>query len=79
MTVKTLFLYDRCGEEPPVFFEKEGDFRHLEGVYINSMEDEAIIDELHGIIYGESGTLLIKELNAPTKDWSFFVRVGFIQ
>lgn len=39
MTIKTLFLYEELPEQS-FFFELEGDYSHLNGVYINMIEPE---------------------------------------
>lgn len=69
--MKTLFLYDGC-QEKSYFFEKDGDYRHLDGVYVNG-EREELWDELLSLI-PENEDLHLK---APTKDWDYFVRIGF--
>lgn len=82
MTEKTLFLYDTCGEDCPYFFEKEGNYSHLDMTYVNSYNaSEKNIDELLTILYGTSegaNEMIIHKLSAPTKDWTYFVRVGWL-
>ena len=79
--MKTLFLFDQCGCETPFFFEKEGDYSHLNGAYINSVDtSNEHCNELQTLLYDNDGELLhsIELLDKPTKDWDFFVIVGFI-
>ncbi len=35
----TIFIYDQCGQETVSFFSKEGDYSHLDQVYVNAMYD----------------------------------------
>ena len=56
--MKTIVIWDNCGQSPITFFVVEGDYRHLDGVYINS--DDATneqLDALNALIYqpNESG------------------------
>lgn len=75
--MKTLFLY-RNNEMEAFFFEKEGDFSHLNGLVVNMSENEKLIDELLTLLYGspEGSTMVVEKLEAPTKDWAWFVTVG---
>jgi hypothetical protein len=58
---KTLFLYEVLPDES-FFFELEGDYSHLQGVYINAVHPkdttrekwEALQDELSNLIYRTS-------------------------
>lgn len=95
MTTKTLFLFTESpieNENSIFFFEKEGDYSHLDGTYINATTNELHNNELMNIVYnwGPNGperndpnidekgySRFIKRLTEPTKDWTFFVKVGF--
>lgn len=79
--MKTLFAYDSFGDAHIFFFELEGDFRHLDKVYINAydntIERQGILAAL--ILDNECNIKPeIKRLQEPTRDWDVFVRVGFI-
>jgi hypothetical protein len=79
--MKTLFAYDSFGDFPIFFFELEGDYRHLDKVYINDYNDvEDRQGVLAALILDNECNLKpeIKKLQEPTRDWDFFVRVGFI-
>ena len=71
--MKTLFLYDRCGDDAPTFFVLEGDYQHLDGIYGNSSEDQQKVKELSCIL--QQDDLIF--FSAPTKDWDYFVLVGW--
>lgn len=76
---KTLFLYDGCGEENRFFFELEGDFSEFNGVYINSVDDEKRQAALSDLIFdADGGELSVDKLSVPTRDWTWFVTVGFV-
>lgn len=76
--MKTLFLYEEIPDNS-FFFELEGDYRHLNGIYINQSTNTRAVDELNEIVYDhDSGELLVEKLHAPTKDWTHFIRCGFI-
>ena len=73
--MKTLFLYTdsdmRC-----FFFEKEGDYRRLHNLHVNSGNcpddiGQEIVDILEDISDEE-------RLDEPTKDWDFFANIGWI-
>lgn len=54
--MKTIVIWDQCGEEPVQFFTLDGDYSHLYGVYINnSDEDEQLVAELTELVYGDNG------------------------
>ena len=54
--MKTIFIYDQCGVVPVSFFVIEGDYSHLDKVYINNFNhDPVLTNELCTLIYGEDG------------------------
>lgn len=85
--MKTLMLFE--GPEGTAFFELEGDQSRFHDVYINadvpegvehtSEQYEALQDALADVIFSEDGEIKIDEIEAPTKDWDFFIRTGFIE
>jgi hypothetical protein len=77
MTIKTLFLFNSPYERP-FFFEKEGDFSHLEGTYLQSTENEDKQTELNNLMYDQTCDQIFEKLDKPTKDWTYFVVVGML-
>jgi hypothetical protein len=85
--MKTLMLYE--GSEGAGFYEFEGDMSRFHDVYINAELPEetphtaeaygALQEELTDILYTEDGEIKPEELEAPTKDWDFFVRCGILE
>lgn len=89
---KTLFLFINREEggffdtDEAFFFEKDGDYSHLNNTFINEMKDEEkeaeLFDLMGGSISreGDVETLEfptdINALKIPTKDWDFFVMCG---
>jgi len=78
---KTLFLFINYegGEEDTFFFEREGDYSHLNNTCINAGEDDDKEDELLDLmvrIWAEDSP--IEKLRKPTKDWDFFVMCGIV-
>ena len=47
--MKTIFIFDQCGESAIKFFIKEGDYSHLDDKYIGSCGDDEFLDELNSI------------------------------
>lgn len=86
---KTLFLFEEKPEEC-YFFELEGDHSRFDEVYINGVgpkekvarkKHEALSKELYALLYDDKGNARIteeKKLRAPSKDWTHFVKCGFI-
>lgn len=52
--MNTIVIWDII-EDAIRFFNLEGDFTHLNGVYINSAQDQEKQDELNLIVYNEEG------------------------
>lgn len=87
MTVKTLFLFEEM-PEISTFFELEGDYTRFNDIYINATGPkgkaaqaayEKLTTELSTLVYDpETGNKLIPTLDAPTKDWTHFVKCGMI-
>lgn len=82
--MKTLFHNISDDIEHIFFFELEGDYSHLDQTIINSSNDTKKWAELNSILYGENmednteWEYKITRLDKPTKDWDFFVTVGFL-
>lgn len=66
--MKTVLIYDQCGQAPLEFYVLEGDYSHLDKIYINHINHDAkLMDELCDLLYdAETGaSLLVPELNFP--------------
>lgn len=48
---ETVVIFDQCGEQSIEFYVLKGDYRHLNGVYINVTEDDSLTEELNQLIY----------------------------
>lgn len=77
MPVKTLVLFEEIPESTN-FMVFEGDYSHLAGVYINSgaLPDEE--EELSALVYDDNGRFKIPLIEAPTKDWDYFIKCGLL-
>ena len=51
--MKTICIWDTCGQEPLKYFVVEGDQSHLDGTYINLDGDEDRQDELNKLTWDE--------------------------
>lgn len=82
--MKTVFIFDQQGLEPMKFFVVEGDYTHLNNIYINSEDDENKIDELYNILYyDEHGKFKVNLLDKfPVEEFNSqedkVVVVGFL-
>lgn len=73
---KTLVLYRVIGDEEdlkPKFVTLEGDYRHLNDVYVGLTDNADKEEELQNLI--NSNTPFKSE---PTRDWDYFIHCGFI-
>lgn len=63
---RTIMIWDQCGQEPLSFVILEGDYTHLDGVYINGDTgkdvDMILQEELSNLICDERGKSLQKHL-----------------
>jgi len=80
--MKTVFIWDELQGELQ-FFVVNGDFRHLNNTYINSVEDEDKQDELNKILaYDNEGnpevTMLTEFPIQEVKDGAYVVVAGFL-
>jgi len=59
--MKTIVIWDQCGQEPIKFFILKGDKTHLDGIYINNAEqDPELQEELTDMVFDESGNTIMK-------------------
>ena len=78
--MKTLFLYESSFDLllKIQFFELEGCYTQFDGVVVNDFDsNKKLSEDLCAIIFDEEGNYKVKLFNEPTKDWDFFVKVGF--
>lgn len=82
--MKTVIIYDQCGEDAIKFYVVEGDYEHLDGIYVNhSRQPEALRDMLADLFYDrETGQdLLTAEDSFPinaVKDGAVVIVAGFL-
>jgi hypothetical protein len=57
----TILIYDQCGEAPITFFVCDGDYRHLNGIYVNGTEDEEKMDELLSLVDTDNALMVFPE------------------
>lgn len=79
--MKTAFIYVEVPERISYFIE-EGDFRHLNGVYINGTNDEEKQDQLNAVLFDKDwenkfSPVSIEEVQQAVKEGAFLVEVGF--
>lgn len=72
--MKTLFLYTDSDIEF-YFFEKIGDYRHLHNHVVNGDLSQKQSDEIVEITENITNE---EKLYEPTKDWDYFVKIGWI-
>lgn len=53
--MKTVLIYDQVNAAPISFIVIEGDYRHLDGIYINVSDEEELVNELANLLYTKDG------------------------
>ena len=84
--MKTIIIFDQCGQEDIKFFVIDGDYRHLDRIYVNSYINEEKTNELCDLIFDEgSGEIKLESfpnfpVNALFNDHSgvFVIVAGFL-
>ena len=78
--MQTIFIWDTLLEYPVRFFCLDGDYTHLDRVYINAASgDDAKIDELDSLVYDEDGEYRVEMLDEwPVLNDYKVVVVGFL-
>ena len=75
--IKTVFIWDECGQAPIRFFTLPGDYRRFMGIYINAYESndnkrkhvEQTQKELAELIYDAEGRMKVAPMGGfPTHD-----------
>lgn len=57
--MKTVLIYDQCGQEPLKFRVVDGDYSHLEGKYGNcTLTTEKESDEINELVFNKDWYLL---------------------
>jgi hypothetical protein len=75
---KTLCLYD-TNSSLARLFEIEGDYSHLNGVFINDLDsDRDLVKELTSLLFDDEGDYKVNFIKTPTKDWDHFIHVGMM-
>jgi len=83
---KTLIMFEFIPEEV-FFFELPGDLSRFHDVYVNKVipkgsgpEVKKLQNELNDFMFDDSGIFRFEEkkIQVPTKDWTHFVRCGFL-
>jgi hypothetical protein len=68
MKTKTVIIWDEVGDQIR-FFVADGDFSHLDGVYINDSDsDDELLDELKGLIYNDNYSTKLQPLDSFPQD-----------
>jgi hypothetical protein len=58
--MKTVIIYDQCGQEDISFAVVDRDVTHLAGIYVNNCnQDAALCDELCDMFYDDQGRCII--------------------
>ena len=73
--MKTLVLFHDV--DSVYFFEMEGDFSHLNDVFVGSLgnSNEELLSDL---LWDQDGRFKHKKMTKPSKDWDFFITVGLV-
>ena len=59
--MKTIMIYDQCGVAPIQFFILDGDYSHLDNIFINEAADNTDLqDELGSLVYDDNGKTKLK-------------------
>lgn len=79
---KTLVILTEVGDSYPKFMVVDRDLRHLNGVYVNSSDDEDQQQEVLDLFYGGGSTGLVKGFSnvAPEApfDFRYIIHCGFL-
>lgn len=68
--MKTVLIYDRCGQDNVKFVVIDKDVSHLDGIYINNSENSMELEnELSDLLYANNEDELVKfSEKFPTQD-----------
>lgn len=82
--MKTVMIYDQCGQDDIKFAVLDGDYSHLNGAYINSTEtSDDVAEELSDLLYDpESGNNRVELLEHfpidAVKNGAIVIVAGFL-
>jgi hypothetical protein len=66
--MKTVIFWDTCGQDPLSFFIVDGDYSHLDGIFINHYkQSQELQDALNGLIHNEDGQYKHKQYKKPPR------------
>jgi hypothetical protein len=76
------FVTDKYTNRDVVFFEKEGDYSHLDELHVNNVfHSKEILALIHGENVNkennEDFSWEVTVLEKPTKDWDYFVTIDY--
>ena len=64
--MKTIVIWDCCGEESIRFFIVNGNYSYLDRLYINTYYDDEegqkLLDELNNLVFNEDGSYKVEML-----------------
>lgn len=72
--MKTILIFDQCGDAPIQFFVLDGDYSRFNKVYIGTNSDDEeevkLQDEVYDLLYNEKGRLKLDPYpNFPTNSF----------
>ena len=88
--MKTIVIWDMCGQEPIKYFIADGDLSRLNGLYINTYTEktpegrkkEKLLTELSKLTYDKEGNFLQTLLSdfpvQAVKDGALVIVAGFL-
>lgn len=86
--MKTVMIWDECGQEPIRYVVLEGDFRKFDRVYVNTYtkdkKEQELQRELCALVYDEHTGEKLHEMteefpvNAVSRDYAFVIVAGFL-
>lgn len=81
--MKTVIVWDQCGQEDVQFAVVEGDYRELHRIYINNAhQEQEDQDRLNDLIYGEEGEVIVRLLSDfpvdAVKEGACVIVAGFL-
>ena len=73
--MNTIIIYDQCGEADLQFYVLDGDYSHLNKVYINGCDNDELVNEVSSIIENKGlAQFPVKDCLPDTK----VIVVGFL-
>lgn len=77
--MRTILIWDQCGTEPIKFAVLEGDYSHLNGVYVNSTQatDEEC-NALNEALGGDTPIAMVDEFPLPLRADDKVIVAGYL-